>query len=127
MNKSILIVEDEPFIVESLTFLLERDGQRVRSVGDGEEALASIARERPDLVVLDAMIPGANGFDVLARLRADARHADLPVLVLTAKGQPADREKMMALGANDFMTKPFSNQELLLRIRDLLTAAKGSE
>jgi len=127
MNKSILIVEDEPFIVESLTFLLERDGQRVRSVGDGEEALASIARERPDLVVLDAMIPGANGFDVLARLRADTRHADLPVLVLTAKGQPADREKMMALGANDFMTKPFSNQELLLRIRDLLTAAKGTE
>lgn len=127
MNKSILIVEDEPFIVESLTFLLERDGQRVRSVGDGEKALASIARERPDLVVLDAMIPGANGFDILARLRADARHADLPVLVLTAKGQPADRKKMMALGANDFMTKPFSNQELLMRIRGLLTAERRGE
>ncbi len=124
MGAKILIAEDEPFIVESLSFLLQHEGYEVRAVGDGEEALAEVARQPPDLLILDAMIPSASGFDVLARLRAQPRSKSLPVMVLTAKGQAADRQRMMDLGADDFVTKPYGNKDLVERVATLLKQAR---
>ncbi len=120
MAKTVLIAEDEAYIVESLTFLLTRAGYEVRSVGDGGEAMTSLAQQRPDLFILDIMMPTMNGFDVLRKLRGSPPLRELPVLVLTAKGQEADRRRMLDLGANDFVTKPYSNNDLLARVRDLL-------
>lgn len=120
--RRILIAEDEPFIVESLTFLLTKAGYRVESHGDGESALAAIVRSRPDLVVLDVMLPAINGFDLLRRVRGMPGLKGLPVLALTAKGQEADRQRMLELGADAFVTKPFSNKDLLARIEALTGA-----
>lgn len=116
----ILIAEDEPFIVESLTFLLERQGYAVESVRDGAVALARLSSDPPDLLILDTMIPSENGFDVLRQLRRMPHGGAVPVLVLTAKGQDSDRRQMMSLGADEFVTKPFSNQDLLARVGRLL-------
>lgn len=109
----ILIVEDEANILEALTFILGRAGWDVRGHGKGDSALAEVARVGPDVVVLDVMLPGLSGFDILRRLRTEVGTEDLPVVMLTAKGQSRDREQAMALGANAFLTKPFSNDELL--------------
>ncbi|GAB5445654.1 response regulator transcription factor [Gymnodinialimonas sp.] len=109
----ILIVEDESNILEALSFILSRAGWDVRGHGKGEDALQEIARLSPDILVLDVMLPGRSGFDILADLRAAPETKALPVLMLTAKGQAKDREQAMALGANGFLTKPFSNAELL--------------
>lgn len=120
MARTVLIAEDEAYIVESLTFLLTRAGYEVRAVADGGEALESLQQQRPDLFVLDIMMPTVNGFDVLRKLRGTEGLEDLPVLVLTAKGQEADRRRMLDLGANDFVTKPYSNADLLARVQGLL-------
>ena len=112
---SILIAEDEPNIVESLTFLLEREGYAVSAVADGDTALRILQQAPPDLLVLDVMLPGRNGFEILKAVRADGSLSNLPVLVLTAKGQEKDRKKALDLGANVFVTKPFSNQDLVER------------
>ncbi|OAB56694.1 two-component system response regulator [Phormidium willei BDU 130791] len=120
MTKTVLIAEDEPFIVESLTFLLTKAGYRVASYGEGQAALSAIVEQRPDLVLLDVMLPGINGFDLLRQLRATPGVSDMPVLALTAKGQDADRLRMLELGANDFVTKPFSNKDLMTRIGQLI-------
>ena len=120
MPADIVIAEDEPFIVEGLTFLLEREGYRVRAVADGDQALRAVAARRPDLVILDAMMPGIDGFDVLKRIRSMPARETIPVLVLTAKGQAGDRERMMALGADAFVTKPFANKALMEEIKALL-------
>lgn len=127
MTSRILIAEDEPFILESLTFLLGREGYKLVAVQKGGEVNAAIERERPDLVILDAMLPGKDGFAILGDLRAAAFGKTVPVLVLTAKGQDADRKRMIALGANAFVTKPFANRDLLAQIARLIGAgAKGS-
>lgn len=126
MGARILIAEDEPFIVESLSFLLSREGHEVDAVDTGSEALRAVQRRRPDLLLLDIMLPETNGFDVLRRLRAAPGLEELPVMVLTAKGQEADRKRMMELGADDFVTKPFSNRDLLDRVASLLGAAARS-
>lgn len=120
MTTRILIAEDEPFILESLTFLLGREGYQLVSVQNGDEVIAAIERERPDLIVLDAMLPGKDGFAILGDLRATSFGKTVPVLVLTAKGQEADRKRMMALGADAFVTKPFANRDLLARIAGLI-------
>ena len=120
MTSRILIAEDEPFILESLTFLLRREGYDLIAVQDGAEVLDAAERERPDLVVLDAMLPGRDGFAILGDLRAAPFGRSTPVLVLTAKGQDADRKRMMALGADAFVTKPFANRDLLAQIAGLL-------
>ena len=125
MAKTVLIAEDEAYIVESLTFLLGRAGYEVKAVADGGEALDSLRGERPDLFILDIMMPTMNGFDVLRKLRGTPALEDLPVLVLTAKGQEADRRRMLDLGANDFVTKPYSNADLLARVRGLLGDENG--
>ncbi|MGP1254323.1 MAG: response regulator transcription factor [Kiloniellales bacterium] len=120
MAKTVLIAEDEPFIVESLTFLLTKAGYNVASCGEGNAALSAIVERKPDLLILDVMLPGINGFDLLRRLRDTPGLSRLPVMALTAKGQEADKLRMLELGADDFVTKPFSNKELMTRIDQLI-------
>jgi CheY-like chemotaxis protein len=119
MTRRVLIVEDEPHIVESLTFLLTREGFEVQALGDGDAALAALAGELPAVLVLDAMLPGADGFEILRRLRSDPRCAKLPILMLTARGQRRDRAVADALGADRFMTKPCSNAEVVASVQEL--------
>lgn len=115
----ILIVEDEPNIVESLSFILRRANFEIDTVADGVEALDRVRRSAYSAVVLDIMLPGMNGFDVLAAIRSDRALADLPVIVLSAKGQANDRRNAEVNGANAFITKPFSNAEVVERVRAL--------
>ena len=121
----VLLIEDEPNIATAIAFILRRDGWQVATHSDGVTALDAVARHAPDVAVLDVMLPGRSGFDVLAGLRAGdgGARADLPVLMLTAKGQARDRERAEALGVDRFMTKPFSNQELVAAIRALAEAS----
>ena len=117
----VLLIEDEPNIATAIAFLLQRDGWRVSTHPEGRTALEAVARHAPDVVILDAMLPGLSGFDVLAAIRAGPRPA-LPVLMLTAKGQRHDRERAEALGVDRFMTKPFSNAALVEAVRALRPA-----
>lgn len=119
MARRVFIVEDEPHIVESLTFLFTREGFEVEAIGNGDAALDALARELPNVLVLDAMLPGADGFEILRRLRREPRSAHLPILMLTAKGQRRDRAVAEGLGADRFMTKPFSNAELVATVCEL--------
>ena len=111
--KRVLIAEDEPHIVESLRFLLSREGFSVAEAADGEAACLSIAETRPDLVILDVMLPRLNGFEVLRRIREAPQGAALPVIMLTAKGQAQDRRTAEDIGADAFITKPFSNRDVV--------------
>lgn len=122
VGERVLIVEDEPNIVESLRFILERAGFDVETVSDGAEALRCVRRQPFRAVVLDIMLPGLNGFDVLKAIRADASLSGLPVIVLTAKGQSHDRRTAEEIGASDFITKPFSNAEVVERVRNVVRA-----
>ncbi|MBL8393570.1 MAG: response regulator [Candidatus Accumulibacter sp.] len=120
MSKRILIADDEQNIVISIEFLLRREGFEVLVAGDGEEALAKVRGERPDLVLLDVMMPKMNGFDVCQALRADPDLAGTRILMLTAKGRDTEVSKGLGLGADGYMTKPFSTKELLAEVRKLL-------
>lgn len=120
MVAKVLVAEDEPFIVECLDFLLKRSGFQMIAVSDGLAVFPALAKEKPDLLILDVMLPEMNGFDVLRRIRQDPVTATLPVLVLTAKGQSADRARILELGANEFVTKPFSNDDLMDRVQSLI-------
>ena len=124
MKKRILLVEDEPNIVVSLTFLLERAGFDVDTTGNGQTALDQVLSDPPDALVLDVMLPGLDGFEVLKRIRADDRVSRLPVLMLTAKGQREDRKNALDFGADRFITKPFSNSEVVEAVESL--AGEGS-
>lgn len=115
----VLIVEDEAHIVEALTFLLAREGFEVRARGDGAVAFDAIQRDPPDVLILDAMLPGLDGFDLLRRLRGSPDLQSLPVLMLTAKGQKRDREVAESCGVSRFMTKPFSNAEVVDAVKQL--------
>lgn len=117
----ILIAEDEPIILETLSFLLSHEGWTVDSVGHGDEVMGAIRRKRPGVVLLDVMLPGRSGFDVLRALRADPDHADTPVLILTARGQNHDRQLAQDLKADAFITKPFANDALVAGVRQLMT------
>ena len=125
MSKRVLLVEDEANIVVSLTFLLERAGFRVDSETNGQAALQSALDRAPDVMVLDVMLPGLDGFEVLRRLRADPRGKHLPVLMLTAKGQREDRENALAVGADRFISKPFANADVLNTIKELAGGDAG--
>lgn len=120
--RRVLIVEDEPNIVESLRFILERAGFDVATVDDGLEALRLLRSEAFAAVVLDVMLPGLNGLDVLKSIRRDARLSRLPVMVLTAKGQAQNRKAAESVGASVFITKPFSNAEVVEQVRNLVGA-----
>ncbi|MEM1273767.1 MAG: response regulator [Pseudomonadota bacterium] len=118
----VMLVEDEANILEAVRFILARDGWEVFGHGNGATALDEIARRMPDVVVLDVMLPGRTGLDILRDLRNRDDLAHLPVLMLTAKGLERDRDTAMALGANAYMTKPFSNQDLMATIGALRQA-----
>ncbi len=120
MTYKILIADDEPNIVISLEYLMKREGYEVTVARDGQEAIDAILRERPDLVLLDVMIPKKTGFEVCQEVRAHEQVKDTLILMLTAKGREADVAKGMALGVNDYVTKPFSTKELARRVREML-------
>lgn len=117
MATRVLIAEDDPHIVESLSFVLSRDGFEVSAALDGEEALRRMRNDPPDLMILDVMLPKRNGFEILKLLKSDPALRAIPVIVLTAKGQPQDRRMAEALGVEDFMTKPFSNTDVVHAVR----------
>jgi len=117
---SVLIVDDEPNILLSLQFLMKKSGYEVRTAKDGEEALAEISRAAPDLVLLDVMMPKIDGFSMCERIRANPEWRDMRIIMLTARGRDVEREKGLALGADDYITKPFSVRELLARVRAVL-------
>ncbi|OJX47684.1 MAG: two-component system response regulator [Devosia sp. 66-22] len=118
----ILIAEDEPSILESLDFILRRAGWSIASVTDGDAVLSTLRRAPPRLVVLDVMLPKRSGFDVLKQIRADDVLRELPVLILTAKGQAKDRRTAEELGADGFVTKPYANAEVIDEVRRLIGA-----
>jgi two-component system, OmpR family, response regulator len=120
MGKCVLIIEDEPNIIEAITYLLNHDGWSVAAHSDGADAIEVINRVAPDLLILDIMLPNRSGYDILQDLRAGAATHDLPVLMLTAKGQAKDREAAENFGADLYMTKPFSNKAMLDGVRELV-------
>ena len=119
MTKHVVLVEDELNIAEAIRFLLSNEGWRVETLANGTNAFDVIRKAHPDLVMLDVMLPGRSGFEILHDLRADPDCADLPVLMLTARGQARDREMAEKAGVSRFMTKPFSNTEMLEAVREL--------
>ncbi len=120
MNEKILIADDEPNILISLEYLMKREGFQVSVARDGQEALEAFARDRPQVVLLDVMMPKKSGFDVCQALRADDANRDVRIVLLTAKGRDTDLAKGTALGADAYMTKPFSTRELVQKVRELL-------
>lgn len=125
-GERILVVDDEPDIVALVVYHLAKAGYRVSSASSGPDALALAKRDRPALVVLDLMLPGMSGFDVLSRLREDEYTANLAVLMLTARKEEPDRIRGLELGADDYLTKPFSPQELVLRVGAILRRLSGT-
>jgi DNA-binding response OmpR family regulator len=125
MTHKIVIADDEPNILISLEFLLKREGYEVHVARDGEEAIAVLLRERPALVLLDVMMPKRTGFEVCQALRADERLEDVRVLMLTAKGRDTDIAKGLGVGADAYMTKPFSTKELVAKVREMLQGVPG--
>ncbi|MBB4302945.1 DNA-binding response OmpR family regulator [Rhodobium orientis] len=119
MAKRVLLAEDEPNIVESLTFLLERAGFDVAVETDGRKALDKALADTPDVLILDVMLPEIDGYEILRQLRADRRADRLPVLMLTAKGQREDRDTALECGADLFITKPFANSEIVAAVEKL--------
>ncbi|MCU0926413.1 MAG: response regulator [Hydrogenophaga sp.] len=124
--QKILIADDEPNILISLEFLMKREGHQVVLARDGQEAIDAIRRERPALVLLDVMMPIKTGFDVCHEVRADEAIQHTLIVMLTAKGRDTDIAKGLALGANAYMTKPFSTKELVQKVKDLLEGAPGA-
>lgn len=120
MGKKVLLIEDEPNIIEAISFILSRDGWSVSTHSNGHDAVDVVLGEPPDLLILDVMLPGKSGFDILKELRETTDLETLPVLMLTARGQKADREMAERAGASRFMTKPFSNAEVLEAVRELV-------
>jgi DNA-binding response OmpR family regulator len=120
---SILVVEDEPSIREVVTLYLQRAGYKVSARADGQSALEALEQEPPDLVVLDLMLPNVDGFEITRRLR---EHGDIPIIMLTARRSETDRIAGLELGADDYVVKPFSPQELVSRVRAVLRRTHGS-
>ncbi len=120
MTRSVLLVDDEPNIILSLEFLIEQAGYEARVARDGEAALKAIEERKPDLVLLDVMLPKRDGFDVCERIRANPAWDDVRIVMLTAKGRDSEREKGLALGADAYITKPFSTRDAMEQIKRLL-------
>lgn len=117
MKPTILVVDDEPSIVLSLQVLMQRAGFDVRIARDGDEALRSVENFTPDLILLDAMMPKRDGFDVCQTLRTNPAWKTVPIIMLTARSRDVERQKGLALGATDYITKPFSTRDLLTTVR----------
>jgi DNA-binding response OmpR family regulator len=122
MPKKILIVDDEPNIVLSLEFLMKKAGFEIAVANDGAEALALVAKFNPDLVLLDVMMPKKSGYEVCEALRADPARAGMKIVMLTAKGRDTEVAKGMALGADAYVTKPFSTKDLVTQVTELLNS-----
>jgi DNA-binding response OmpR family regulator len=122
MSHKVLIADDEPNILISLEFLMKREGHEVLLARDGQEALDTIRREHPALVLLDVMMPKKSGFEVCQAVRADEALADVKILMLTAKGRDTDIAQGLGVGADGYMTKPFATKELAARVREMLGA-----
>jgi DNA-binding response OmpR family regulator len=120
MSTKILIADDEPNIVISLEFLMKREGYQVLVARDGVAALEAIRRERPALVLLDVMMPGKTGFEVCAEVRADESLAGVKIVMLTAKGRDTDVAQGLGVGADAYVTKPFSTRDLAAKVKELL-------
>lgn len=120
MAGKVLIAEDEPNIVASLEFLLQKSGYEVRVARDGEEALRLVDGFRPDVMLLDVMMPVRNGFEVCRKIRENPTLARIKIVMLTARGSDVERDKGLALGADAYMTKPFSTKELLAKVEELV-------
>lgn len=123
MTKRVLVADDEPNIVTSLEFLLEHNGYDVRVARDGQEVLDQLPEYRPDLILLDVMMPVRNGFEICQTIRANPEWQDMKIVMLTAKGRDIEATKGLALGADAYVTKPFSTKELVERVRELLDDA----
>jgi two-component system alkaline phosphatase synthesis response regulator PhoP len=124
-KENILVVEDEEDILELVRYNLNKEGYRVTGVLSGEEGVQAARSHPPDLVILDLMLPGMDGFTVCRELKQDVRTRDLPIIILTAKGEEADIVAGLELGADDYVTKPFSPRELLARLRAVLRRQAG--
>lgn len=127
-GQRVLVVDDEPDIVALVAYHLAKSGYRVSTAGSGSEAFTQIKQETPALIILDLMLPGMSGFDILEKLRSNEETSKIAVLMLTARREEPDRVKGLTVGADDYLTKPFSPQELVLRVGAILrrTAASGS-
>ncbi|MEQ8397509.1 response regulator [Thalassobaculum sp.] len=119
VSARVLIAEDEPNLIESLSFILGREGYEVSSVSDGDAVLERLRSDRPNVLILDVMLPKRTGFEILKLIKMDPALSGIPVMVLTAKGQERDRKTAEDLGADAFVTKPFSNQDVVDRIKRL--------
>lgn len=125
-EKTVLLVEDEDNIALALEHLIERQGYRLSRVADGDAAMAAIAEVRPDLVVLDVMLPGSSGYEVCQSIRRDSSLSGIKILMMTARGGEVERRKGLALGADAFLTKPFATSDLTDQINDLLAEASDA-
>ncbi|MCU7813068.1 MAG: response regulator [Candidatus Thiodiazotropha sp. (ex Notomyrtea botanica)] len=120
MAVEILVVDDEPNIVLSLEFLLKKEGYQVRTASNGEEALNVLKESKTDLVLLDVMMPRMDGYDVCQAVRADPELSSVGIIMLTARGRDIERDKGLALGADDYVTKPFATRELVDKVKSFL-------
>jgi len=127
MAKKILVVDDEPNIVLSLEFLMSQAGYEVRTAEYGEDALRAVAQDRPDLVLLDINLPDVSGYEVCQKIRAKPEWGAIKILMITAKGRAVEREKGLALGADDYITKPFSAQEVVDKVAHYLDNQGGGD
>ena len=123
MAKRVLVVDDEPNIVMSLRFLMEREGFQVEVAASGRAAVAALGRQPADLVLLDVMMPELDGFEVCQRIRANPAWRDTKIVMLTAKGRDVERDKGLALGADAYVTKPFSTRDLVAKVKQMLGPA----
>ena len=124
--KRVLIIEDDKDIVELVRYNLEKDGYQVISSGDGATGLAQLRKSSPDILILDLMLPKISGLEICKEIRRDAALNRLPILMLTARGEEADRVVGLELGADDYVTKPFSPKELLARVRRAMRRARSA-
>jgi two-component system phosphate regulon response regulator PhoB len=127
VGQQILVVEDEEDILELVSFNLRKEGYRVRGVASGEAALQEARQHMPELIILDLMLPGANGFDVCKSLKSDQRTKAIPVIMLTARSEEVDIVTGLELGADDYLTKPFSPRVLIARVRAILRRLKTED
>ena len=127
MKETILIVEDEKDIVRMLEYNLKKEGYKIVSVRNGDDAMDSVKREGPDIILLDLMLPGMDGLEVCKNLKGDAKTSSISVIMLTAKSQESDKIVGLELGADDYMTKPFSPRELIARIKAVLRRIKEKD
>ncbi len=123
MSKKVLICDDEPYILESVSYVARKEGCEIFTAEDGAEAVEVARAQKPDLILLDLMMPKMNGFEVCAELRSDAELKDTYVIILTARGQEADQLQASEKGANEYLTKPFSPRALQQKIHDVLSRA----